>query len=196
MNLTKKELRERILYCRSLLSKEEVIERSEKIKESLLVLPLLKSYENIFIYVSDDRGEVETKAIIYSLFQEKKNVWIPRVIGNDLKWYHVDDGKMQSLQKNLWGIEEPQMDWEPNTDKVLERTVCIVPGIVFDRRGYRIGHGKGFFDRFLSKNRRCITVGLCYSFQMVMLCPHQEWDVPVDWVITENHIFHPHNSLT
>ncbi len=196
MNLTKKELRERILYCRSLLSKEEVIERSEKIKESLLVLPLLKSYENIFIYVSDDRGEVETKAIIYSLFQEKKNVWIPRVIGNDLKWYHVDDGKMQSLQKNLWGIEEPQMDWEPNTDKVLERTVCIVPGIVFDRRGYRIGHGKGFFDRFLSKNRRCITVGLCYSFQMVMLCPHREWDVPVDWVITENHIFHPHNSLT
>lgn len=196
MNITKEELRKTVLFGRKLLPPEEVKEKSERIKELFFSLAFWNSNENFFVYMSDERGEVETKPIIYSLLERGKKIWIPRVKGHNLIWYLIDEKRIQELEISPWGIFEPLPSWEPSTDRIKEKTVCIVPGIVFDRRGYRIGRGKGFYDRFLSSNRQCISVGFCYSFQMVMLCPHRNWDVPVDWVITEDNVFHPHNSLS
>ncbi len=193
MNVSKEELREKILFCRRTLSWNEVKEKSENVKDLFFSLSLLNLGENFFVYISDNRGEVETGAIINTLFEMGKKVWIPRVEGYNLVWHLVNE---ERIQVNSWGISEPIPDWEPFTESVPEKTVCVVPGIAFDRRGYRIGYGKGFFDRFLSKNRRCISVGLCYSFQMVLLCPRRGWDVPVDWVITEENVFHPLNSIS
>lgn len=194
MNISKKELREKILLSRKLLLEEEIKEKGEKIKNLFFSLPFINESENFFIYISDNRGEVETRSIIDILFDMEKKVWIPRADDFNLVWHLIDRGRTQKLKINSWGIEEPLMSWEPFTEKVPEKTVCVVPGIVFDRRGYRIGYGKGFFDRFLNKNQRCISVGLCYRFQMVLLCPRRGWDVPVDWIITEENIFHPLNS--
>ncbi|HOQ32077.1 MAG TPA: 5-formyltetrahydrofolate cyclo-ligase [Candidatus Hydrogenedens sp.] len=196
MNIVKDELRKKVLFCRRLLSPNEIKERSERITELFFSLTFWDVYENFFVYMSDGQGEVETKSLIYSLLKRGKKIWIPRVKQYNLIWYLIDEKKLQELKISPWGILEPLPDWEPSTDRIKEKTVCIVPGIVFDRRGYRIGHGKGFYDRFLGSNRRCISVGFCYSFQMVMLCPHRNWDVPVDWVITENNVFHPHNSFS
>jgi len=196
MTLSKEELRKKILICRGNLSQEEVREKSEQIKNLFFSLPLIKESKNFFVYISDNRGEVETRAIIGTLFEMEKKVWIPRVEGYNLVWHLIDKERIKKLKANSWGIEEPLAIWEPFTERVPEKTVCVVPGIVFDQRGYRIGYGKGFFDRFLSKNRRCISVGLCYRFQIVLLCPRKSWDLPVDWIITEENVFHPLNSIS
>jgi len=195
VNLTKEELRVRILFCRRMLIPERVREKSECIKNRFFSLAMLDECANVFVYISDNKGEVETKSVIHTLFQKGKKVWIPRVAGNELIWHLVNEDRIQQLKNNSWGIEEPLPEWQPSTNKAFEKTICIVPGIVFDRRGYRIGHGKGFFDRFLSKNRQCISVGFCYRFQMVVLCPRKSWDIPVDWIITEDNVFHPLSSL-
>lgn len=195
MQLFKEELRKKYLFSRRILSPEVVKEKSAIIQRNFLSLPFLTDCEHVFTYVSDDRGEVRTDGIISSLLQQGKNVWIPRVDKSNLLWHLINEEKMRHLKLNSWGIPEPHADWEPITEKAPRRTICVVPGIVFDRRGYRIGHGKGFFDRFLKNNKQCISVGLCYSFQMVILCPRRNWDVPVDWIITENNVFHPMNVM-
>jgi len=78
------------------------------------------------------------------------------------------------------GIPEPIADGPVGDD--LEALV-IVPGLVFDIRGYRIGYGGGYYDKFLSRERQHPTVALCYSFQLVDAIPTEEWDVPVDLVL-------------
>lgn len=196
MNLSKEELRKKVLFCRRLLLPDEIREKSERIKKKFFSLTLWKSNENFFVYMSDERGEVETVSVIYSLLEREKKVWIPRVKDHNLLWYQIDENKIRKLEVSPWGILEPSPNWEPYTDRIKEKTVCIVPGIVFDRRGYRIGYGKGFYDRFLLNNSQCISVGFCYDFQMVMLCPRRKWDIPVDWIITENNVFHPLNSFS
>ncbi|MGC9054796.1 MAG: 5-formyltetrahydrofolate cyclo-ligase [Candidatus Hydrogenedens sp.] len=195
MNISKEELRKKVLFCRRLLLPDEVKEKSERIKKLFFSLDWWDSKENFFVYMSDERGEVETKSVICSLLERGKKVWIPRVKGHNLAWYLINEEKIKKLEISSRGILEPPDDWEPSTDNIKEKSVCIVPGIVFDRRGYRIGYGKGFYDRFLGNNRQCVSVGFCYSFQIVMLCPRRNWDVPVDWIITEDNVFHPLKSF-
>lgn len=196
MRISRKELREKILFCRTVISQEDLKTRSENIRNLFFSLSFLSDTENFFVYMSNNRGEVKTESLIHSLLETGKKVWIPRVDGFNLVWHLINEKRMEKLVVNSWGIAEPLADWVPFTERVPEKTVCVIPGIVFDRRGYRIGYGKGFFDRFLSKNRQCISVGLCYSFQMVVLCPRKSWDIPVDWIITEENVFHPLNSIS
>lgn len=193
MKPTKEELRQKILFYRRNLSTEEVRKKSELISRIVLSLPIYKSYESIFVYMPDNKGEVDTSVIIHSALKEGKQVWIPRVRNDDLIWHLIDEEKLTHLKPNNWGIPEPLPNWEPSTEKTISKSICIVPGVAFDRRGYRIGHGMGYFDRFLSKNEGCISIGLCYKFQLVPLCPHRGWDIPMDWIISEEYAF---NLLT
>ncbi len=193
MKSTKEELRRKILFYRRNLSSKEVKEKSELISHIVFSLPVYKFCERLFIYMPDNKGEVDTRPIIHFALQEGKQVWLPRVNRDDLIWHLVDKDKLSRLESNKWGIPEPLPDWEPMTDKIISKTICIVPGIAFDRRGYRIGHGKGYFDRFLKKNEGCISIGLCYKFQLVSLCPHRNWDMPMDWIVSEEYTF---NLLT
>jgi len=64
--------------------------------------------------------------------------------------------------------------------------VAVVPGLAFDRRGHRVGYGGGFYDRFLGRLRPdALTVGICFSVQLVDEVPHGRGDRPVDLVVTE-----------
>ncbi|HOK10245.1 MAG TPA: 5-formyltetrahydrofolate cyclo-ligase [Candidatus Hydrogenedens sp.] len=188
MRLNKEELRRRILFARKCLPTNIVTFKSEIIIRSLISLPLFRSCRKVFTYLSDNKGEVETWGLVQECFRCGKEVWVPRIVGKDLVWHLIEENKLQELNVNTWGIPEPLSQWMPIEEQASD-ALCIVPGIAFDRRGYRIGHGKGFFDRFLKNNKRCINIGLCYQFQIVPLCPHWNWDARMDWVITEEHIF-------
>ena len=107
----------------------------------------------------------------------------PKIKGDQLKFYHTKHFEPGSL-----GILEP-VGGEPLTPEALSG--FFIPGLLFDNRGIRLGRGKSFYDRFLH-NHKGIKVGLTYKeFFIKASLPQDPWDIPMDFVITENFIYQP-----
>ncbi len=85
------------------------------------------------------------------------------------------------LKKGRFGIPEPAVPVFAAED---ELDLIIVPGVAFDRAGYRVGRGGGFYDRLLPQYR-AVRVGICFGFQCLETVPAQEHDIRMDWVATE-----------
>lgn len=108
----------------------------------------------------------------------------PRIEGEDLEFY-IPKSK-EAMKENAYGILEPQVFGSRRSEKPQ---VILVPGLGFDRRGGRLGSGKGFYDRLLRKNSRAIRVGVAYSVQVTdENLPTESHDQNMDWVVTENFI--------
>jgi 5-formyltetrahydrofolate cyclo-ligase len=88
------------------------------------------------------------------------------------------------LELGSFQIEEPTGD--AVTDPA-EIEVIVVPAVAFDRKGNRLGRGKGFYDRLLSTTR-ATTIGVGYDFQVFDELPVEEHDIPMDMVITQNNV--------
>ena len=83
-----------------------------------------------------------------------------------------------------YGLREPV----PNPELILPPhalDVILIPGIAFDRRGHRIGSGKGYYDRFLTRTQ-AVRIGLAYDFQVIDRVPAEPHDVKMDWIVTES----------
>jgi len=96
-----------------------------------------------------------------------------------------------TLTQGAHGIPEPL--GEPGlciTEAKLQHALCLVPGLAFDRDGYRLGYGKGYYDRFLARNSPA-TLGTCYEALLVDRLPHGAYDAPVQRIITENNLREP-----
>ncbi|NSW46548.1 MAG: 5-formyltetrahydrofolate cyclo-ligase [Bacteroidales bacterium] len=83
-----------------------------------------------------------------------------------------------------FGILEPIGETFHNIDKI---EIILVPGMAFDRRGFRMGRGKGYYDKFLPKTSG-IRVGICFDFQLLDKIPIDEYDAQMDYIITENEL--------
>ncbi len=180
-------LKSEIFERRKALSKSEIKEKSAKIKEKLYSLSEFKTSKNILLYVSFN-NEVDTINIIKDLLIKKeKNVLVPYVDKDKLirisKINSFDD-----LEPKTFGILEPKKNKIRNFD-IDELDLVIVPGIVFDKNGHRIGYGHGYYDKFLEKLRKnTIKIGLCCDFQLIDKIPEEKHDVPMDIIVTEKRI--------
>lgn len=88
------------------------------------------------------------------------------------------------LVKHKYGFWEPVAD-APRAESGL-LGVVLVPGLAFDPKGYRLGYGQGFYDRFLGQlNQQTLTVGLVAEALIVPELPHDPWDIPVQFLATE-----------
>lgn len=180
--MTKQQIRKQVLIKREQLTSEEVSLLSYKIFNSLT--PLLLQYKNFFIYNSF-KNEVETKQIIKFLIQNKKNVYLPKIKNGKIFAVKFSN----DMKKNNYGIDEP------NGEKIeISNFVSIIPAIVLDKQGNRIGFGKGYYDRFLKENE-CLKVALCYDFQLFDKIPSEEHDVKMDYIITPTRLINCHLSL-
>ena len=76
-------------------------------------------------------------------------------------------------------------------DAELQHALCLVPGLAFDRDGYRLGYGKGYYDRFLAQNAPAtlVTLGICCEALLMDRLPRGTYDVPVQRIITENNLW-------
>ena len=86
--------------------------------------------------------------------------------------------------KGKYGIFENSI----STTIIDKIDLLIIPGIAFDLKGYRIGYGKGYYDRFLSLGKSKCIMGLSYESQIINEIPNNEHDIPVDIIITEKRI--------
>lgn len=135
---------------------------------------ILKS-DLILIYVSNNE-EVDTLNII-NYFLSFKKVAVPRIDNNIMNFYIINS--LDELKKGYFNILEPITN-----NKVLsyDNSICITPGICFDKNGYRVGYGKGFYDKFFFKNN-IYKIGLCYSECIVENIITDKYDIKVDKVI-------------
>ena len=159
---------------------------SRKLCDLFLDWPHLIESERILFYHPIDK-EVDTRYLFdhNSLIDTK--LIFPRVKPEtrELELFTIHDHR-QELIRGSYGIKEPH----PEADQKIsidELDLIIVPGLVFDPQGHRIGFGGGYYDRFLSnKNNDTKTIGFAYSFQVIDSIPAAEHDHPVDYLLTEN----------
>lgn len=144
----------------------------------------LQSYQQILSFASK-KDEIDLSKLNYKL-QVEKRLLLPKVAGEILEVYAVDDLEKQLQMSNL-GIFEPTP--ESCTKIALDQIDCIlVPGLGFDSQMHRIGYGKGHYDRFLKRvktiNQKAIAIGIGFQEQHVStLLPIDDHDMPLDQVL-------------
>ncbi len=131
------------------------------------------------------KSEANTSQLIESLFNQNKQVIAPVV---DTKSRQLIPRQIQDLENDLvhhkLGMLEPRDSCRYIPPEKLQ--LILVPGIAFDCSGYRLGYGKGFYDRFLPKCTNAVTIGIAYQLQIVKDTYPQPWDIPVQHIFTEN----------
>lgn len=157
----------------------------KKICNKLLNLWSVREASTVLCYVSTPI-EVDTKEFIAALLKSGKTVAVPRCEGgkSEMNFYRIDS--LDELLPGSFGVLEP----EPSPEKKIvqtEGTVCVVPAFMFDKKGFRLGYGKGYYDRYLSRYEGS-TVGVCYEENVTDELFHGKYDRAVDLVLTEKHI--------
>lgn len=130
--------------------------------------------------------EVDTRPIIQHAWERGKCVAVPRTNPqlHSLEFYAIQS--FSQLEKGYAGIMEPHPKRaEKINDEMIE--LLFVPGIVFDKQGYRIGYGGGYFDRYL-KQFNYETISLLFACQLVDSIPRELYDLPVKRMITEDEV--------
>ena len=135
------------------------------------------SSKTLLIYISIN-SEVDTIKII-NYFLYAKNIAVPKIIDNNMYFCYVTN--LNELTSGKYNIPEPTNE---NIVTDFDNAICIVPGICYDKKNYRIGYGKGYYDRFLSKNK-IKTIGLCYKECMIEKIDNDKYDYKIDEVITD-----------
>ena len=175
-------LRKGIKKKREALGKEFVNCASAEITDKFIDNYLKENYLNYLLY-SDFRNEVETTDIINKLLRAGKNVFLPIVDGDDVIIGRYSD----VLEAGSYGIMEPGRD-DIVPSEVID--VFVVPGIAFDKKGGRIGFGKGYYDRLLMKSKKgSIKVALAYEMQIVDDAHSEKHDFMMDSIVTEAAIY-------
>ncbi|MFH1478913.1 MAG: 5-formyltetrahydrofolate cyclo-ligase [Candidatus Omnitrophota bacterium] len=182
----KEELRQKM---KKRLSKQKVSERRKK--SSIIQKRLFKQTEFlaskcIMLYVSKGTGEVETGPIIKKALSMGKKVALPVTLVKEGKLRPERfNGRMDSLKKGSYSIYEPSRSTYKRPISTKEIDLVVVPGLAFDRDNDRLGHGKGYYDRFLKTlDSSTPTIGLGFDFQMFKRIPTSKNDITLTNVIT------------
>ncbi len=179
-------LRKEVLQKRNSLSDSQITRRSKLIQEKLIGSAEFIESKSIGVYLPIG-SEVQTDYIIRNALESDKIVMLPRVIINELHFFIVEkhDYDHDSFDVNKFGIKEPK-----KTNMKLDFIdLLIVPGIVFDSRGYRIGYGYGYYDKFMAEKNFSRSIGLAYDFQVMKNpIPKFEFDKKIDILITDDRI--------
>jgi 5-formyltetrahydrofolate cyclo-ligase len=185
--VAKEDIRRIMLRRRREMSQEEIDEKSGRIAEILFSLDFIQNSQTIMVYVNMP-GEVRTEKIIQGLLKAGKTVVVPVCIPKTVDLLASEIKGLDELVPGHYGILEPKKEFiRPVDPSTLE--VIIVPGLAFDIHGNRIGHGKGYYDRFLMKVPPFAKkVGLAFNFQVMPSVPICHFDVPMDLIITESGI--------
>lgn len=129
-------------------------------------------------------SEIDTSLINERVLADGKQLYLPRCADKDgnMDFYRVES--LNNLCTGAYGIREPDPGLCAKAS-YFSGAVCVVPGLSFDRRGFRLGYGKGYYDRFLEKFT-IITVGLCYNELLSGALPADAHDVPVDYIALQD----------
>ncbi len=189
MPMKSKEFKRReLLNRRKIQDKDLALSKSSQIQNALLTENIWKSATNIALYMPIS-GEVDTKILLEAAWIDKKTVFLPRCnrqLKGNMDFFICNS--YADLELGNYNILEPKSHtilWDNSFD------LLILPAVGFDKNGYRLGFGGGYYDRFLSKNTTTFSLGLAFSWQILdNLSPDfwNEWDIKVNAIAYEDGI--------
>jgi len=146
-------------------------QRRKEAAQKLLELPC----EGYVASFSSFGSEIETNLLNERLMNEKRLI-LPKVIDRELHFFHVENSSQ--LELSPWGILEPLSSCK----QADEISTVLVPGLSFDKNRFRLGYGKGHYDRFLSK-AQAASIGIGFQEQLTDVLPHELHDCAVHRLI-------------
>ena len=182
IRLEKREARERYSALRDSMDKELKKEYDRKICERVVNLSSYRYADVVMLYYPA-ASEIDTSLIFEDAKKKGKKTAYPLVISDGLMEYRLVEST-DDFTKGAYGIMEPKAETPVFVKDFRTNAVCIVPALVFDKRGYRLGYGKGYYDRCL-ENMRGTRLGLCYSALVAEKIPTGRYDLKIDTLITE-----------
>ncbi|MBQ2730361.1 MAG: 5-formyltetrahydrofolate cyclo-ligase [Clostridia bacterium] len=157
-------------------------EYSQEICEKAAELSAFHSADTVLLYYAKG-NEADLSLLFEKCFSMGKTVGFPRCIDRErMVFQRVKD--LSELSVGYFGISEPPADAPPCS---LENAICFVPALAFDKDGYRLGYGGGYYDRFLS-GFRGTTVGVTFEACLTDRLVREEFDMKTDYIITESQV--------
>lgn len=194
----KQAIRRQQTAARDGLSLEERESRASQVCIHAWNFLQIRQADSLMSYVAH-RSELDTRPLLMRAWEEHLTVFLPRVLPGDGVMALHRVSSWDELMPGAYGIMEPTggSDEEP-MDSESVPAVIFVPGIAFDRRGGRLGYGRGYYDRLrsatesaaLARDKAPVWIGLAYGMQLVEEVPMEAHDAYMDYLITEDGIVH------
>lgn len=182
----KNDIREKYKAIRASIPPDKKVLMDERICNTFLSLATYR-YSSILLMYSPKGSEVNVMPIAKKALEDGKKVAFPRCIAgtHDMHYHFITS--LDQLERGSYGLLEPSEDLPKYNREDNTPTACIIPAIVYDKAGYRIGYGKGFYDRYLGSFTGS-KVGMVYSDCITDKLPRGRFDLCVDFMVTEKGI--------
>ena len=171
----KDEYRKKYLEIRRNIKNKEMLDKN--IYMQVINNKHVKESKLIIIYVSLI-NEIDTFNIIKYFLDIHKQVAVPKIENKKMNFYYITS--INELKEGYFHVLEPITN---NEVVNFNNCVSITPGICFDKNMYRLGYGKGFYDKFYQKYDNIYKIGLCYKECFLDFVPHDNYDIKVDEII-------------
>lgn len=176
--MNKTQLRAWIRQQKRAMTAQQIEKASRQLGEKFAACQQYIQAKTIYGYMPYNQ-EVRTVPMLEQAMKDGKQVAVPKVYGDTMRFILVTD--LTAMEKSEFGIPEPIADGPVADDP---NALVLMPGLAFTAKGDRMGYGGGFYDKFLAQEPAHPTVALCYDFQLVDSLPTEEYDIPVDLVLT------------
>lgn len=181
----KTDLRNEYLTKRGALPAEEKRQRDDKINRLILSSASFRYARTILAYYPRE-GEIDIRPALTEALRQGKRVALPRVEGEYLMTYRLVPS-LEGLVSGAFGLLEPSADTPTYVEEATDTSLCLVPGVVFDIHGYRIGYGGGYYDRFLHDYQGA-SAGVIYRDFILPSLPRGRYDLSLSVMITDGGI--------
>ncbi|MBA4423447.1 MAG: 5-formyltetrahydrofolate cyclo-ligase [Syntrophus sp. (in: bacteria)] len=185
----KGEIRKRMIAMRNAIPPEGIEEKSRVIQKQVMEREEIRLASTLMIFLSFG-SEVRTDDLIRWCWGEGKRICVPfcRPESRELTACRIDG--FDELETGHYGIRAPKEGLLRPVDGGKIGAI-LVPAVAFDRRGYRVGYGGGYYDRFLPSAPQAAKIGVAFSSQIVAEIPVDAYDLPVDVIVTESEVIVP-----
>ena len=184
----KAEIRAKLKQIRGSIPKHERLIHSKVITQKILELDEIKAAQHVFIYISY-ASEVGTHNLINRLLEQGKNLAVPKIVNADTM-IATTFTSWDALIPDKLGILTP-VNATPYPDTI---DLVVTPGLGFTPTGYRIGYGRGYYDKWFAEHPVHHKIAPAFEEQILDKLPIDEFDIPVNKIITEDRIINIHHS--
>lgn len=195
--ISKEKVRKKAVETRDSIDEESRQQKSEEIAKKILEADWFKEADIVLSYHAF-RSEVEVEALNRAVLTQGKKLYLPKtyVKEKQIRFFEITDlSKLKRGYQKIWEPtgEEPEFSFETVKEE-QKKVLMIMPGTAYDARGYRMGYGGGYYDRYLNAHEAewkmidFMTAFAAFSEQKMILIPGERCDVKPDVIVTEKEI--------